>query len=89
MAKIEVRYIKGVTVNYSVEEHSVQVGDYYIQNNCIEFDGIDINGNKAVTIIPFNNVLSIKIYNEEEKIHGKEKRKELTEEADRELLRKN
>jgi len=83
MTKIKVYYADRKTkVTYSVEETSIQMEDYLLRNNCIEFDAAE----GSTIVIPFNNVLSIKIYKEEK--HDKEKRKEPTEETDRELLRK-
>ena len=67
---IDVTYINDNQQIYTAEENII--GDYYLHNNVMEFDS---KGSKI--IIPYANVKSIKIY-EEEKIHGKEKERTAT-----------
>jgi len=66
MTKIEVRYIdKQKDMVYSIKHDPIFVEKYCLQDNCIQFNCTS----GCEMIIPFNNVLSIKVWEESGKIN--------------------
>lgn len=69
MTKIEVHYINGEYIYYRVKDPVVGDQMYYETNTSVEFKAVDAHTLKPSTvIIPLNNVMSIKIWEEGDEV---------------------
>lgn len=74
MTKIEVHYVNGDGIVYYVDSNSAYGSTYTVDTNCIRFRSVasqtlDISR----VLIPFNNVVSIKIWEESDDVDEQNK----------------
>ena len=66
MTRIEIRYVdKQKDMDYHIKDDPIYVEKYFLHDNCIQFnitEGCEV-------IIPFDNVLSIKVWEESDKVN--------------------
>jgi len=69
MTKIEIHYVNGDGMIYSIKDDPIYAEKYWIKDGCISFDAVSAHIlDSYEMIIPFNNVMSIKVWKEGDNI---------------------